>query len=218
MDSGLPATLARLEAWLAAHAPAIQATLRPGASEGELNALETATGLKLPQAYRTLYRTHADWGHALGLSFLPLSRVQGEWEGWRGLEEFQEARGHSSHPPGAIKTQYANPGWLAFLKDWGGNSVGVDLDPGPSGQVGQVITFGRDENGKYVLADSLDAFLHEYVTRLEARRVRLHQHEPDEPDTLRLYLLDEDGQGSDLYRQLADLDPGFGAAPARRSR
>ncbi|MDL2343170.1 SMI1/KNR4 family protein [Deinococcus sp. MIMF12] len=217
MDSDLLSTLAQLEAWLAAHAPAIHAGLTPGATDTDLDALEAHIGRQLPQAYRTLYRTHADWGHALGLSFLPLGRVQGEWERWRGLDESQETAGHTSHPPGAIKTQYTNPGWIAFLKDWGGNSVGVDLDPGPSGEAGQVITFGRDENGKYVLADSLDAFLREYVTRLEAGRVHLHQHEPGEPGTLRLYLLDVDGQGSEFYRQLSDLYPGFGAAPARRS-
>jgi len=218
MSADLPTTLARLEAWLAEYAPAIHATLTPGATDAELDALEAHIGVKLPRTYWTLYQTHADWGHALGLSFLPLNRVQGEWERWRELDEFQETAGHSSRPFGAVRAQYTNPGWIAFLKDWGGNSVGVDLDPGPAGTLGQVITFGRDERVKTVLANSLEAFLAEYVARLESGRVRLHQHQPDEPDSLRLYLLDVDGEGGDLYQQLADFYPGFGAAPARRSR
>lgn len=219
MSTDLPTTLARLEAWLAEHAPGIHATLRPGATEAELAVMERVLGRKLPSALRTLYATHADWGHALGLTFLPPVMMQMEWDAWRELQaEFQETAGHSSRPVGAVRAQYINPGWLPFLTDGGGNSVGVDLDPRPAGTVGQVITFGRDERVKTVLADSLGAFLTEYVVRLEAGRVRLLQHEPNEPDTLRLYLLDENGQGSDFYSQLADFYPGFGAAPARRSR
>lgn len=219
MSADLPATLARLEAWLAEHAPAMHAALTPGATDAELAVTERVLGRKLPSALRTLYATHADWGHVLGLTFLSPVMLQMEWDAWRGLEaEFQETAGHSSRPVGAVRAQYINSGWLPFLTDGGGNSVGVDLDPRPTGTLGQVITFGRDVRVKTVLADSLEDFLAEYVARLEAGWVRLHQHEPDEPNTLRLYLLDADGEGSDLYRQLADFYPGFGAAPARRSR
>ena len=220
MTPDLPATLARLEAWLAAHAPALHAQLAPGSTDAELDELETQIGQKLPEAYRALYRAHAYWGHAFGLDHIPFEGVYaGEWAVWHELEaDFQRTEGHISHPAGAIRAQYINLGWIPFLRDWGGNSVGVDLNPGPQEKVGQAITFGRDERAKYVLADSLDAFLTEYLARLEAGRVRLYQHEPDEPDTLRLYLLDEDCKGDDSYRRLADFYPGFGAAPARRSR
>ena len=37
--------------------------------------------------------------------------------------------------------------------------IGIDLDPWSRGRVGQVILFGRDEDVKAVLADSLGTFL-----------------------------------------------------------
>ena len=64
-----------------------------------------------------------------------------------------------SHPAGAIKLRYFNHGWLPIWEDGGGNFVGLDLDPGPSGRYGQVISYGRDIHDMAVLADSLWDFL-----------------------------------------------------------
>lgn len=44
--------------------------------------------------------------------------------------------------------------------------VGVDLDPGEQGTVGQIINFGRDEDNKLVLAPNLAAFIPRYLTAL----------------------------------------------------
>ena len=49
-----------------------------------------------------------------------------------------------SLPAGHIRETYSNAGWIAIARDGGGHALGVDLDPGPMGTVGQVITFGRD--------------------------------------------------------------------------
>lgn len=57
----------------------------------------------------------------------------------------------SSHPAKAIQRKYSLPGWIPLLRDGEGNAIGVDLDPGPAGVIGQVINFGRDEDDKYVL-------------------------------------------------------------------
>lgn len=230
-DLDLPATLARLEAWLAEHAPAIHATLRPGASEAELDALETATSLTLPEAFLTLYRWHEgqDWsvGGVFGLDFLSLERVSAEWRTWADIggnpewEDLNEdmASLAVSHPAGAIQAAYTTPGWLGFLADGGGNSVGLDFNPGPAGTAGQVITFGRDEEEKYVLADSLDAFLREYLHRLETGRVTVKAPAGYSHEMWSIQLHDASGQGyGTTWGNSADLYPGFGAAPARRSR
>ena len=82
---------------------------------------------------------------------------------------------------------------------------------------GQVITFGRDEDHKYVLADSLDAFVEFYVARLRSGQVRLEQLSGYAEPTWSLQLTDEVGFSADGYRTLPDFYPGFGAAPARRS-
>jgi hypothetical protein len=46
--------------------------------------------------------------------------------------------------------------------------LGIDLDPGPDGVVGQVINFRRDQRAKYVLAASCAHFLEDVADELEA--------------------------------------------------
>nr|WP_281416245.1 SMI1/KNR4 family protein [Deinococcus aestuarii] len=151
--------------------------MRPGAPDAELDALETLTRLELPESFRTLYRWHdgqerAGAGFALGLEFLPLEGVGREWETWQKIGEDQAGANdetpYGSYAPGAVQAAYTTPGWLGFLVDGGGNSVGLDFNPGPRGTVGQVITFGRDEVKKRVLAASLEGFLGQYLDRLES--------------------------------------------------
>jgi cell wall assembly regulator SMI1 len=62
-------------------------------------------------------------------------------------------------PPGTIQKAYAHSAWIPLVRDWGGNCLAVDLAPGPKGQWGQVILFGRDYDTKYVVARSWAAFL-----------------------------------------------------------
>ncbi|KAL2127598.1 hypothetical protein VTI74DRAFT_10444 [Chaetomium olivicolor] len=64
-----------------------------------------------------------------------------------------------SVPAGAIQKAYAHPAWIPLVRDWGGNNLAIDLAPGPKGQWGQVILFGRDYDTKYVVARSWAAFL-----------------------------------------------------------
>lgn len=223
MPADFPALLTELEGWLFLHAPAIHAQLKPGATDADLSSLERQLGLKLPEAFHMLYQRHAYWGQAFGLDHVPLGHVAAEWQTWREIEQQWRERQwglneeHVSHPAGAIRAEYATPGWVGFLKDWGGNSVGIDLNPGPQGMAGQVITFGRDEDHKSVLADSLEAFVELYVARLGAGRVRIEQLSGYAEPTWSLQLTDEAGFSADWCRTLTDFYPGFGPAPARRS-
>ncbi|WP_237724616.1 SMI1/KNR4 family protein [Deinococcus alpinitundrae] len=226
MSTNLPLgeVLARIEAWYSENVPALHATLRPGTSDAELDALEEATGLQLPSAFRTLYRWHdgQNWsaGGVFGLGFESLEGVQHEWETWKELEpDFgNETENHASHPPGAITERYINTGWLGFLTDGSGNSVGLDLNPGPAGTLGQVITFGRDEENKSVLADSLDTFFREYLARLEAGRVTAVRLSGFADEVWSVQLHDASGHHQEDYGGLADVFPGFGAAPERFTR
>ena len=74
-----------------------------------------------------------------------------------------------SHPADAIKLRYFNHGWVPMLSDGGGKYVGIDLDPGPAGVYGQVISYGRDINHMAVLANSLFEFMSE-IERVLATR------------------------------------------------
>lgn len=64
-----------------------------------------------------------------------------------------------SQPPNAVQKAYAHPAWIPLARDWGGNYLATDLAPGPAGQWGQIIIYGRDYDCKYVVARSWAALL-----------------------------------------------------------
>ncbi|MBX8465577.1 hypothetical protein K5D85_10465 [Deinococcus sp. RIT780] len=92
--------------------------------------------------------------------------------------------------------------------------MALDLNPGPAGRPGQVITTGRDEEHRYVLAPDLDTFLREYLRRLEAGRVTVRRPSGFSDETWEVRLQEPGGRAPEGYNVLADLFPGFGAAPS----
>ena len=63
--------------------------------------------------------------------------------------------------------------------DGSGNHIGLDFDPWPGGRLGQVIIYGRDEDMKAVLAQSLGQFLNWIADLLESGNFRL-EVDPEE--------------------------------------
>jgi cell wall assembly regulator SMI1 len=127
-------------------------------------------------------------GIVFGSEVLPLldekdclasSPALGHWKFWsemvgaseRGqdcdmLNEF--SRESTSSPEGAIRRLHASRDWIPLVEMNDSNHIGIDLDPGPCGVVGQVINFGRDQEQKYVLARSWAHFLEDVADELEA--------------------------------------------------
>jgi cell wall assembly regulator SMI1 len=70
-------------------------------------------------------------------------------------------------PEGSIKNLYFHSKWLPVAHDFGGNYIGIDLDPDANGTKGQVIVFGRDEDRKFVVAQSLTEFFALFLEMLE---------------------------------------------------
>lgn len=64
-----------------------------------------------------------------------------------------------SVPAGYIKERDINRNWIPISKDFGGNNIGIDVDPDKKCRIGQVINFGCDEEIKYVIANQLSEFL-----------------------------------------------------------
>ncbi|MXV18314.1 SMI1/KNR4 family protein [Deinococcus xianganensis] len=213
----LPELLARLDAWVAREVPLHHATLRPGVTDAALDAFEVRQGVTLPEALRALYRWH-DGGDLFGLKFLSLEHLEFNRVAWAELAADRMTDLDEvvvSHPPGAIRLLYATGDWLPFLHDGGGNHVAIDLNPGPAGRVGQVITVGPDEDDRYVLASDLDTFLREYLRRLESGRVTVRRLGGYATETWEVRLQEPGGRAPDTYGLLAHLFPGFGAAPER---
>nr|WP_290227629.1 SMI1/KNR4 family protein [Trichocoleus desertorum] len=157
-----------LERWLSNHLPEVLTDLNSGCSNEELRELERGLNCELPEDFKAFYRHHngqqgQTTGLFLGLEFLSAASLYSEWATWRDLtledEEIATEIESESFPQDAIKTLYINLKWIPIARDGGGNHLGIDLDPGPAGTVGQVINFGVDEERKFVLAASLTDFI-----------------------------------------------------------
>lgn len=77
----------------------------------------------------------------------------------RTFYDFDNTLPLTSTPEGAIRKKYFHVKWIPLISDFGGNYIGIDLDPDTNGIEGQVIIFGRDEEDMIVLADSWEGFL-----------------------------------------------------------
>ncbi len=144
----------------------LEASLLPPADSEDIVGAEQAMNVSFPTELKQLYSLHngearSGPGLFFGLQFLTLNEMVNEWKIWSDLhEEYVDMGDHYSIPSEWIKEQYINRQWIPFCHDGGGNHLGIDLDPGPEGVVGQVINFGRDEETKFVIARSIGEFIH----------------------------------------------------------
>ena len=150
--------------------------LNPGASEEELLDLEQHLGISLPEDFRNYLATHNGQTGGIEMLFceplLTTSEIKQTWTDWYEVGEDGEmnddcAEFMSAHPEGYVKPLYTNPKWIAFTTDYGGNHLGLDLDPDVKGTSGQVIIFGRDEDEKFLVASSFTEFLAMVVRHLK---------------------------------------------------
>jgi cell wall assembly regulator SMI1 len=167
-DTGVtdPAVLAEVERlvgeFTARHHPQGYA---PGYSEEEILAAEQQLGVRLPEDLRALYRLVQDDSDESGLLdpfvLAPLDVLVG-WNrtnhpGYHdGL--FDDTVIFDCAPAGHVRRVSSSNGWVTFARDYGMNFAAVDLDPGPLGRAGQVITHGRDVWApvQYVAASVID--------------------------------------------------------------
>jgi cell wall assembly regulator SMI1 len=157
-----------IKAWFSEQRPEVLESLNPGAQATDFAALEKRFP-QLPEEFYQLYRLNdgqmdtLETGIFMGLPMLSLKEVAGELERQvQFLEQYpvlEEATDRQSVPPGWVKPLYYSLNRIPIAHDSGGNYLGVDLDPGPAGRVGQIINYGRDEDYNFVIAQSLSEFL-----------------------------------------------------------
>ncbi len=179
----------RLETFLERVSPELHEDLRPGLAETMWQDFETKLGVTLPSSLKNFYAFHDGQeatkagGLFFGMTFLPFAEVVKQWEGWHEIignhtpEWLREQYCYNcqSITPDAIKATYANNLWIPFAHDWGGNHLGIDLDPDLKGTPGQVINFGRDEDYKVVVAESFEAFVEWFMVQLESGNYAVDQ-------------------------------------------
>jgi cell wall assembly regulator SMI1 len=180
----------RLETFLNA-IPELRDDLQGGLPKEKWQILEQKIGVTLPDSLKDFYAVHdgqegkAAGGLFFGIEFIPFAEVLVQWEGWHTIigdntpEKLREDYCYDckSLTPDAIKATYASNLWIPFAHDWGGNHLGIDLDPDAKGIVGQVINFGRDEEHKVVIANSFEIFIAWFVGVLEAGNYVINQED-----------------------------------------
>jgi len=57
-----------------------------------------------------------------------------------------------------VRAHSLNKNWIPLAYDWGGNYIGIDMDPPKGGKLGQVILYGPDEEERRVLGSCIGGF------------------------------------------------------------
>jgi cell wall assembly regulator SMI1 len=162
--------------WLKSRLPQYHQLLNKGASETEIQVLKNAIPFELPKDLILLLRLNNGdhfklrkdlyQGSFLGFEFLSVQSIIEIHEDWKNYV-FEDYFGES-FPENCIKPDYTNSGWIPLFSDMSGNYIGIDLDPDEEGSVGQIINFGRDEDRKFVIAESLGEFLDYIADKIES--------------------------------------------------
>lgn len=85
---------------------------------------------------------------------------------------------------GPVRRVFATRGWIPFATDFDGNLMCFDLEPGPGGEVGQVLLVGLGTDERRVLSPGARSFFQHFAERLEAGGIEL-----DDAETVRLEVL-----------------------------
>lgn len=199
--------------------PELANSLNAPATDSEIAAFEKKLGHKLPVELRQLYKIHNgesdEVGLFFGLPFLSLEAAMREWEVWASIANEGESSldtNISSVPDNHIKENYANKNYIPFIEDFGGNNIGIDLDPGAKGMKGQVINFGRDEEMRFVVAENLSDFLTFVLENLKSNNYTIIRNEED----IRWYL--KEPKNEHFLDVLSQLDLPFGTTVASAVR
>lgn len=160
------ADAALLERTLRARVPGAR-----GAAEAEIAAAEEGLGVALPGELKALHRVaaagrrgrggddeaaeHLDG--AVGCELLSLERMYVAHAPTRPCDWRTAATQVVVTPPGAaVQGLVGSPGWIVFAVGGGGDPIAVDLSPGPTGALGQIVLLDHEQViGGELLADSL---------------------------------------------------------------
>jgi cell wall assembly regulator SMI1/ankyrin repeat protein len=174
----------KIEASLKKKSPALRKRLNKGATDAQLQEVETATGLKLPADFVAAYTIHngnQDGPDDLspppepskaGYFLLATEDIVAEWRSWKQLLDGGEFAGRQSGPDRGIRDAWWHFGWLPFALNGGGDSYCLDLAPTPDGKVGQVITMSHETAERKLLTPSFAQWLADLAESLEGGELK----------------------------------------------
>lgn len=166
----------RIERWIAANTDGDLA-LRPGASDAEIVALETAMGRRLPADLRESFQIH-DGQDMPSVRWFdgerrlhPLASLAAQWQFDSGDTELPEGLTEDERARIAMAHHGRLP--LIGVPFWDGDTLYADFIPGPAGRDGQLLY--RMDIELIVVAHTWRDFLSEYARKLEAGELGYHK-------------------------------------------
>lgn len=181
-DGTLESTIADLWRRLGAIADRVGMPLQlnPGATEAQIAEVEAAIGQRFPADYRASLALHDGQaafasGDVTSLPWLPgcpplapLAKIVEKWTELQELADEYPPPAHTEHGDrikvGPYRKQIIP---IAGTPWWDGDTTYLDLDPGPAGAVGQVITMVT-ECDFVALGATFEAALARWVEALES--------------------------------------------------
>jgi cell wall assembly regulator SMI1 len=174
----MQAIWSRIELWLRENAPQVLGTLNPGATKEQIEQIETKLAVALPRDMKESYRIHNGQsvnpvdGSVLvlidGFELLSLEALAEIWAGWKQMLEQGMFKGIQSEPSGPVQPFWWSNLWIPVTDNGYGDHYCVDLDPGPGGLVGQIISVWHENPHRVVLAPSFRQWLDRFANALES--------------------------------------------------
>jgi cell wall assembly regulator SMI1 len=154
--------IARMDRWLAANRPDYYALLQAGVSDSDLDAFESRFAMKLPVAFRRLYR----WRNGQD------PRSYDAMQDNRSFCTLDDVAETKAMLDGMIGSDFEDPrywrrGWIPFLHNGGGSYLCLDLAAEDGGEIGQLIAFWKQDQDRPVEFASMEAWLKALVTSME---------------------------------------------------
>jgi cell wall assembly regulator SMI1 len=168
----------RFKDWLQKNAPHLILAINEGATQKDIETLETVVGKKLPDEFVDFYKIHNGQNEQQfreGLinseELLSINEIIGQWECWKELLDNGDLEYEglipTSEPEKGIKNDWWNPLWIPFTHDGSGNHICIDLDPASGGTFGQVIRMWHDSGYRKLYASSFTEYISNYISGLE---------------------------------------------------
>ncbi|GIG67132.1 SMI1/KNR4 family protein [Phytomonospora endophytica] len=151
MPPTITASWARIDAWLAKHAPVSHALLNPPVTDGALAVAEAVVGREFPAEIRESLRCHdglSSWGNIFPRQ-PPLSAA-GIAHHWQMCMDIKEDDEDGDEEP------WWHPLWIPWAESDGDSQV-IDLRPGPDH--GKLGSASHDDCGLYGLWPGIAAYL-----------------------------------------------------------
>ena len=167
----------RIHVWLAANAPEVLASLRPGATDEQIRAAEREMGVTLPEDVKACYRIHDGQGN-VRYSWPPGFLYGFEWYSlesivfqWRQMKDFIDGGipdDWRKEPVGPVRDDWYHLAWIPLTGSVSGDYYCSDLSPMPGGNIGQIIPWWHNAVCCSVQAPTFTQWLERVADELEA--------------------------------------------------